>query len=134
MVNRSTPPPLVLLVDDDVALRTALTFTLELDGFVVRSFASGEELLACDLPANSSCLVLDQHLPGMTGVETLAQLRARNVTAPALLITSHVNLAVRAAVAALDAVIVEKPLLNDSLKLAIDAAFERPASSPANPH
>jgi FixJ family two-component response regulator len=115
----------VVLVDDDVALRTALTFMLELDGFTVEAFASGEELLEGALPQAPTCLVLDHNLSGMTGLDTLLRLRARGVKTPAVLITSHPNLAVRSTAALIDAVIVEKPLLSDALKLEIEAALVR---------
>jgi len=132
MLGRDNPsmpthPPgaTVVLVDDDAALRTALTFMLELDGFRVESFASGEELLAGALPHPPTCLVLDHNLSGMTGLDTLLQLRARGVATPAVLITSHPSLAVRSTAALVDAVIVEKPLLSDALKLEIEAALIR---------
>ncbi len=115
----------VVLVDDDAALRTALTFMLELDGFKVEAFASGEELLAGALPPPPACLVLDHNLSGMTGLDTLLRLRARGVATPAVLITSHPSLVVRSTAALVDAVIVEKPLLSDALKLEIEAALVR---------
>jgi len=124
MLSRS-PPATVVLVDDDAALRTALSFTLELDGFTIESLASGEELLAYDLPGTAACLVLDQNLCGMTGLDALLRLRARGVTLPAILITSHPGPTVRATAAVLDAVIVEKPLLSDALKIEIETALSR---------
>lgn len=120
--------PTIVLVDDDAALRTALTFTLELDGFVVQCFDSGEALLQGRLPAPPVCLVLDQHLTGITGIETVAQLRGRHVTLPALLITSHPKPSVRAAAGALGVTIIEKPLLTDALVLAIHGALAAPRS------
>lgn len=125
MLTRPIPTPTIVLVDDDAALRTALTFTLELDGFSVHAFGSGEDLLDGDLPEPPSCLVLDYHLSGMTGIEALARVRARGVGIPAVLITSHPSPGMRATAVALGAAIVEKPLLNDALKVAIDAAIER---------
>lgn len=127
------PPPVlthpvdatVVLVDDDAALRTALTFMLELDGFKVEAFSSGEELLASALPQPPTCLVLDHNLSGMTGLDTLLRLRAQGVTTPAVLITSHPSLVVRSTAALIDTVIVEKPLLSDALKLEIEAALVR---------
>ncbi|WP_304166699.1 response regulator [Phenylobacterium aquaticum] len=108
--------PQVVLVDDDVALRMALEFSLDLEGFDVTALDSGEALLRiASLPLTGACLVLDQNLPGMTGVETLRQLRARGVTLPALLITSHPPAGVREAAQASGARIVEKPLLGDAL-------------------
>lgn len=127
MLTRPKPATIVL-VDDDAALRTALTFMLELDGFIVKAFASGEELLAGPLPEPPACLVLDQNLSGITGADALCRLRARGVTTPAVLITSHPGPILRATAAAVDAVIVEKPLLNDALKFEIDAALGRPAA------
>ncbi|WP_340647362.1 response regulator [Phenylobacterium sp.] len=122
----SSPPPFarnVVLVDDDSALRMALTFMLELDGFAVTALESGEALLQSALPDAPVCLVLDQNMRGLTGLEALAVLRANNQHLPALLITSHPRASVRDAAAALGAVIVEKPLLGDSLNAAINAAL-----------
>lgn len=122
----SNARPTIVLVDDDAALRTALTFTLELDGFLVQCFESGEALLQGKLPAPPVCLVLDQHLTGITGIETVAELRDRHVTLPALLITSHPKPSVREAAIALGVTIIEKPLLTDALVLAIHRAFATP--------
>jgi FixJ family two-component response regulator len=125
-----SPPvrPRVLLVDDDVALRMSLEFSLDLEGFEVLALESGEALLLVQsLPVEGACLVLDQNLPGVTGVETLRQLRARGVTLPALLITSHPPPGVREAAKAHGARIVEKPLLGDALTAHIVQAIEQSA-------
>jgi two-component system response regulator FixJ len=124
-LNRTERAPTVVLVDDDTALRTALTFMLELDGFTVEALSSGEALLECTLPAAPACLVLDYNLEGMSGLEALTRLRARDVSLPALLITSHPTASLRSTAAALDATIVEKPLLTDSLVSGIVAALDR---------
>lgn len=117
------PPPLtVVLVDDDVALRTALSFSLDLDGFRVESCGSGEALLLRDLPRDNACLVLDYNLPGISGLEALVQLRARHVDLPALLMTSNPRPTVRDAAAAAGVTIVEKPLLGEALVGAIRKA------------
>src|ERR1019366_9873668 len=78
-------------VDDDVALRMALTFKLELDGYVVEALQSGEALLEHTQPTASACLVVDQKLSGISAIETLAQLRSRSMSLPVLLVTSHVT-------------------------------------------
>lgn len=127
MLTQPAPPPTIVLVDDDAALRTALTFMLELDGFQVETFASGEALLASALPDAPTCLVLDQNLSGITGLDTLLRLRTRGVETPAVLITSHPSLGMRATARTIDAVIVEKPLLSDALKIEIEAALGRDA-------
>lgn len=129
MLMPSPPRPHVLLVDDDAALRMSLEFSLDLEGFEVTAMESGEALLLIDdLPLKGACLVLDQNLPGVTGVETLRQLRARGVTLPALLITSHPPPGVRDAAKASGARIVEKPLLGDALTAHIFQAIEQSAA------
>ena len=107
--------PTVILVYDDAALRTALKFSLELDGFEVTAFESGEDLLRGVLPRQGGCLVLDQNLPGLSGLEALSILRSRANRLPALLITSHPGPGLREAALRANAVIVEKPLIGDAL-------------------
>lgn len=113
----------VVLVEDDLAVRLSLAFTLELEGFAVVALDSGEALLACSLPATSACLVLDQHMGGMTGLDALAELRARGIGLPTFLITSHPTAAARLQAAELDARIIEKPLLGDVLAAALRDAM-----------
>lgn len=116
--------PKILLVDDDSALLDALRFSLELEGFEVETFSSGEALLLRDAPPEDACLVLDEKLPGVGGLATLRQLRERNVGLPALLITSHPNPALRAAAAKAGVRIVEKPLMGDALVESIRTAMD----------
>jgi two-component system, LuxR family, response regulator FixJ len=117
--------PCILIVDDDAALRSALTFSLELEGFEVEAFESGEALAEHDPIAGPGCLVLDYHLPGMDGLALLALLRARGVALPALIITSLPTRSLAARAAAAGAAIVEKPLLCDALAAAIRAAVRK---------
>jgi two-component system response regulator FixJ len=111
--------PRILLADHDAAVRTALAFSLEMEGFRVETFESGEALLRAPLPHRRGCLVLDQNLPGLSGLEALVVLRSRGVSLPALLITSLPTAAVRKAAACAGVTIIDKPLLNDDLGHAI---------------
>ena len=115
--------PLVILVDDDEALRSAVKFSLELEGYQVATCGSGEALLLHDLPDRNACLVVDERLPGLSGLATLAQLRRRNVALPALLITTNPRATLREAAAAAGVPIVEKPLMGDGLAGSIRAAL-----------
>jgi len=115
--------PLVIIVDDDPAVRSSLAFSLELEGFQVDACESGEALLLRNLPDAHACLVIDERLPGISGLQALAQLRGRKVNLPALLITSNPKPATRAAAAAAGVPIVEKPLLCDALSGSIRAAL-----------
>jgi FixJ family two-component response regulator len=118
-----SPRQRVFIVDDDAAVRAALIFALELEGFEVEGLGSGEALVLCDLPDAGTCLVVDERLPGMTGLEALRRLRRRDVKLPALLITSHPDLRLRAAARLAGVPILEKPLLGDALSNAIRAAL-----------
>lgn len=115
MENMQTIDPVVVLVDDDEAVAHALKFSLEMDGFTVQTYASAEALLTAGPFPERGCLVLDAHLPGIDGLELLARIRARNVTLPAVLVTTAPNAALRTRAAAAGTPIIEKPLMGDVL-------------------
>lgn len=112
--------PVICIVDDDPDLLAALRFSLEIDGFVVRTYHSGEAMLAREHEdLDASCFIVDQLLPGLNGLELLDALRKRGATGPAILITTHPRVAVRERAARLGVPIVEKPLLGDTLVRAV---------------
>ncbi len=116
--------PVLLVVEDDAAVLNSLKFCLEIEGFEVRLYANGEELLnEPDLPS-FGCLVLDYHIPDMTGLELLAKLRSRGVDLPAIVITGHPGLLLRRYAAAAGVAIVEKPLLGNRLTETIRGALD----------
>jgi FixJ family two-component response regulator len=121
MDQRLTPAsrPTIYVVDDDEAVRRALAFALDLDGFPVETFESGEALLLRDPPAAFGCLVIDERLPGISGLDTLRQLRARRILLPAIFVTSHPKPGFRDAAARAGTPIVEKPLEGETLISAI---------------
>jgi two-component system, LuxR family, response regulator FixJ len=113
--------PLIVLVEDDVSVRKALSFALRIEGFRIEVHDSAEALLqAAELP-DAACLVLDQNLPGALGAEALVELRRRGLACPAILITTQPKPEVRIAVERLGAHILEKPLLGGELPAAIRA-------------
>lgn len=121
-----TPVPMILLVDDDPAVRASLQFSLELEGFEVETFDSGETLVAQANLANPACLVLDFRLPGIDGLSLLSLLRERGETCPAVIITSNPTRRVRQRATDACAVLIEKPLLSDGLTAAIRRLIDRP--------
>lgn len=128
MLSSKTPAATALvLVDDDPALLNALSFAFETEGYDVRAFGDAESLLADPHASDGSVIVLDQRLPGMTGLALLAKLRAKNFAAPAILITSNPSMAVRREARAAGVEIVEKPLLDGVLATKVREAVARGA-------
>lgn len=105
----------IIVVDDDPAVRNSLKFSLEIEGFLVRLYASGSELLGDrDIPL-CSCLVVDQRMPGIAGLDLISKLREQAISAPAILITSHPTTELSRRAAGANVPIVEKPLLGNAL-------------------
>jgi FixJ family two-component response regulator len=79
--------PIVVIVDDDDDVGEVLRGLLELAGYQVATYRSGREFLANANLGQVACLVVDQKMPEMTGLELLTQLSSRGITPPSLLIT-----------------------------------------------
>ena len=65
----------IAIVDDDLSIPDSLRFLLEVMGRTVETFASAAEFLQIDV-RQFACLILDQHMPNMTGLELAGRLRA----------------------------------------------------------
>jgi FixJ family two-component response regulator len=123
--------PTIMVVDDDQAVRNSLKFSLEIDGFSVRAYPSGQELLnETDMP-DYGCLVIDYNLPGLNGLDLLSKLRARHSNLPAILATTHVDANLRRRIAASGMVLVEKPFIGSALSDAINEALGRWSRAPS---
>lgn len=115
---------IVLVVDDDAAVRNSLKFVLEVEGLSVRLYEGPAALLADgDLP-QCGCLVVDYRMPGMDGLQLVDTLRARAVVLPAILITGRANkqLYYSAEMAGVGCVL-EKPLSDGALVKSIRSAL-----------
>lgn len=88
----------VFIVDDDAAIRDALSQLLETAGFGVESHADGNAFLAAFTEDRPGCVLLDIAMPGMSGLEVQAALKTRGLAAPVIFLTGHgdIPLAVRA--------------------------------------
>jgi two-component system response regulator FixJ len=113
----------IAVVDDDQAVRDSLRFLLESAGHEVDTYESGTRFLAEAEPARIACLVLDQQMPEISGLEMLARLRSRGVTTPALLIVSSSTSALAARAGELGVLgVLEKPLAADDLLARLEVA------------
>ena len=121
--------PLIVVVDDDAAVRGSLKFALEIEGFVVRTYPKGDDLLDDARRADCACFIIDHKLPGMNGLEVVAELRKERIAAPVILITSHPNNAVQQRAAQAGVPIVEKPLLGNTLIDRVRDVLTRPSTT-----
>jgi FixJ family two-component response regulator len=113
---------LLIVLDDDWAMRDSLSFLLTIEGFEVRSYATPMELLNdAKLPA-FHCLIVDLHMPEMDGLDVVEALRERKSCPRAILVTSHPKSAIRARAAVLDVPVILKPFRGTELVDRIRAA------------
>lgn len=126
----SAMPSTVFLVDDDAAIRKALTRLLVAAGLDVRSFASPQAFLERHDPAVPGCLVLDVAMPGLNGLELQRVLAESGCNRPIIFLTGRgdVPMSVHAMKAgAVD--FLTKPVADDVLLEAIHAALEKDRST-----
>jgi FixJ family two-component response regulator len=88
--------PLLSVVDDDESVRESLPDLLREFGFAAQVFSSAEEFLSSDSIDETSCLLLDIAMPGMTGPELHQELRRRGQEIPIIFITGQRDEAIRA--------------------------------------
>ena len=119
----------VYIVDDDEAVRDSLRWLLEGNGFSVKVFESGEDLLNYSKTQNhgiAGCLILDVRMPGITGVELHDVLLNQGIDIPVIFITGHgsVSLAVRSMKkGAID--FLEKPFSDEEICKLVDSSLQK---------
>lgn len=117
---------IVFVIDDDAAVRDALSVHLDLAGLPVRSFASAREFLAAIDPDQGGCAVIDIRMPDQDGLSLQQEMIRRGLTLPVIIVTGHGD--VGAAVTAFRAGAVDflqKPYDEDVLIERVREAIER---------
>jgi len=117
--------PSVFIVDDEEAIRSALSLLMESVGLKAENFASSQEYLDQFDASKPGCLILDVRMPGISGLDLQARLSAEKIHPPIIIITGHgdVPMAVRAVTAgAVD--FIEKPFNNQSMLDSVHRALE----------
>ena len=121
--------PWIAVVDDEVSVRTMLRRVLRLADYQVAAFGSGEEFLdslATQVPA---CVILDIHMPGLSGFDVHSRLRSKRTDVPVVFITASDD-------PSLDQIVLEakgvkllrKPFSSDELLNAVGTALRRDSS------
>jgi FixJ family two-component response regulator len=116
----------VIIIEDDAAMREAIMTLIETVGLNGHMYASGQEFLQHAPPDGPSCLVLDVRLPGLSGLNLQRELARRGMDIPIIFITGHGDIPM--SVQAMKAGAVEfltKPFRDQDLLDAIAQALER---------
>jgi FixJ family two-component response regulator len=118
--------PLVHIVDDDAAFRTALARLLQACGYRVALYESGDRLLERPPSAELGCILLDIRMTGLGGLELQDRLHERGVILPIVFLTGHGDIptSVRAIKAGAEDFL-SKPVSKDTLLAAVERALAR---------
>ncbi len=117
--------PLLSIVDDDESVRESLPDMLKDFGFAAQAFSSAEEFLSSGSVDQSSLLILDIAMPGMTGPELYGELKRRGEKIPVIFITAQKDETVRSRVLEQGAAgFLLKPFSDSALLAAIKAALQ----------
>lgn len=118
--------PLVLIVDDDAAVRTSIEELMLSVGIDAAGFGSTRELLEAGLPDRPGCLVLDVRMPGSSGLDLQQHLAASGGSPPIVFLTGHGDIPMTVQAMKAGAVdFLTKPVRDQSLLDAVTAGIER---------
>lgn len=105
---------MVDIIDDDDAVRDSTRALLESYGYHVRDHASAEHYLR-DTDSKPDCLLVDQHMPGMTGLDLLEHLHAKGDKTPALMMTGRSDPSLEPRAARIGVKLLHKPVPEEQL-------------------
>lgn len=118
--------PLVLIVDDDAAVRASLEELMLSVGIDATGFGSTRELLDAELPERPGCLVLDVRMPGASGLDLQQHLAATGNAKPIVFLTGHGDIPMTVQAMKAGAVdFLTKPFRDQSLLDAVTTGIER---------
>ena len=126
----NNPGRVIFVIDDDSHVCDGVRKIFEADGSTVKDFATCDAFLEAYHPGREACLLVDAHLPGMSGLELLQKLSHANHQLPAIMITGNgdVPMAVQAMKAgAID--FIEKPFGHSELRASVERALEQSRDS-----
>lgn len=114
----------ICIVDDDEWVADSLKALLETFGVEVQSYSSGCEFLADERHCAAGCLLIDQHLYGMSGLDVVDRLQKKGVRMPTILISGRLDQKIRERASSLGVTnVIDKPFAPDRLVAVIRTAL-----------
>ena len=121
---------MISIVDDDECVRKAIERAVQSLGYVVMTYASAEDFLDSNHVNDTSCLITDVHMPGLSGVELYQLLLADGFAAPTIFVSGLADETTRTQVLASGAVgFLSKPFGRKSLINCLKNTLARPDAS-----
>jgi FixJ family two-component response regulator len=118
--------PVIAVIDDDASIRGAMKSLLSSLGVVVQLFASAEDFLQAPCTSETACLIVDVHMPGMSGIGLQRRLIARDRHTPMIFITAFPEEGIRARALDTGAVgLLSKPFEEQVLLERLNEALKR---------
>ena len=125
MQHGNLKTPVLSIVDDDESVREAIKGFIQSIGFKAEMFQSAQNFLVSDILKQTSCLIVDVHMPVMTGLELQSRLTSWRCRIPIIFITAHDDPAARVRALKAGAVdFLRKPFTEDDLLRAIQIALD----------
>jgi FixJ family two-component response regulator len=119
-------PSVISVIDDDASVRTATNNLLSSHGYLIRTFVSADEFLQSGPLGDSSCVIADVQMPGMSGLDLLSHMRAQGFAVPFIFITAFPDEDVRARALKAGAIgFLAKPFAGPVLIDCIETALDR---------
>jgi two-component system, LuxR family, response regulator FixJ len=119
-----SPPRKVHIVDDDDAVRDSMRALLESLGFDVHDYSSARDFLNRGGERSKGCLLLDLHMPIMSGIDLLEHMQSEGVILPTIVITGRGDPMLRERALRSGALaLIDKPVTDEVLLTAITRAF-----------
>ena len=117
--------PNIAIVDDDASVRMGIERLVRSLGYIARTFASADEFLQSSEQGNTSCLIIDIHMPGMSGLELQSLLIGEGHKVPIIFITAFLEDDIRQRAMTAGAVaVLAKPFAGGALVQCIEAALK----------
>ena len=123
----------IAVIDDDASIRTATNNLLSSHGYLIQTFVSADDFLRSNHLDDSSCVIADVQMPGMSGLDLLTHMRAQGYPAPFIFITAFTDGSVRARALNAGAVgFLAKPFAGPVLINCIETALNRDRGGAGN--